>query len=93
MEVYVDDILVKSLNKADHIKHLHEAFEVLRHHIMILNHVKCAFGVGSGKFLGLMVSKWGIESFYMDLRRWKTREAIGWTSYSPYYRHIEPPAK
>ena len=62
MEVYVDDMLVKSLDKAYHIKHLHEAFEVLRHHKMMLNPAKCAFGVGSGKFLGLMVSKQGIEA-------------------------------
>ena len=62
MEVYVDDMLVKSLDKADHISHLQEAFEVLRHHKMMLNPAKCAFGVGSGKFLGLMVSKRGIEA-------------------------------
>ena len=62
MEVYVDDMLVKSLVKSDHIKHLREAFEVLRHHKMMLNPAKCAFGVGSGKFLGLMDSKKGIEA-------------------------------
>ncbi|MGI4673529.1 reverse transcriptase family protein, partial [Klebsiella pneumoniae] len=47
MEVYVDDMLVKSLEKASHIEHLREAFEVLRHHRMMLNPAKCAFGVGS----------------------------------------------
>ena len=57
MEVYVDDMLVKSFFKANHVEHLREAFEVLRHHKMMLNPAKCAFGVGSGKFLGLMVSK------------------------------------
>ncbi|KAL8108705.1 hypothetical protein AgCh_008657 [Apium graveolens] len=62
MEVYVDDMLVKSLVKTDHITHLREAFEVLRYHKMMLNPTKCAFGVGSGKFLGLMVSKRGIEA-------------------------------
>ncbi|XP_074327904.1 uncharacterized protein LOC141665821 [Apium graveolens] len=62
MEVYVDDMLVKSLSKADHISHLREAFEVLRHHKMMLNLAKCAFAVGSGKFLGHMVSKRGIEA-------------------------------
>ena len=62
MEVYVDDMLVKSLDKADHLQHLKEAFEVLRTHKMRLNPAKCAFGVGSGKFLGLMVSKRGIEA-------------------------------
>ena len=62
MEVYVDDMLVKSLDKADHFAHLSEAFEVLRYHKMMLNPAKCAFGVGSGKFLGMMVSKRGIEA-------------------------------
>ena len=61
MEVYIDDMLVKILDRADHIKHLQEAFEVLRHHKMMLNPAKCDFGVGSGKFLGWMVSKRGIE--------------------------------
>ncbi|KAL8146473.1 hypothetical protein AgCh_004271 [Apium graveolens] len=62
MEVYVDDMLVKSLAKTDHITHLREAFEVLRYHKMMLNPTKCAFGVGSGKFSGLMVSKREIEA-------------------------------
>ena len=62
MEVYVDDMLVKILNKADHLEHLKEAIEVLRTHKMLLNPAKSAFGVGSGKFLGLMVSKRGIEA-------------------------------
>ncbi|XP_074377026.1 uncharacterized protein LOC141718544 [Apium graveolens] len=55
-------MLVKSLRKVDHISHLREAFEVLRHHKMMLNPAKCTFGVGSGKFLGLMVSKRVIEA-------------------------------
>ncbi|KAL8105525.1 hypothetical protein AgCh_029351 [Apium graveolens] len=43
MEVYVNDMLVKSLLSADHITHLREAFEVLRYHKMMLNLAKCAF--------------------------------------------------
>lgn len=62
MEFYVDDMLVKSLDKADHIVHLREVFEVLRCHKMMLNPAKCVFGVGSRKFLGLMVSKRGFEA-------------------------------
>ena len=61
-KVYVDDMLVKSLNKADHLEHMKEAFKVPRTHMKMLNLTKCAFGVGSGKFLGLMVSKRGIEA-------------------------------
>ncbi|XP_074347301.1 uncharacterized protein LOC141686146 [Apium graveolens] len=61
-KVYIDDILVKSLAKVDHINHLREAFEVLRHHKMMLNPVKCAFSIGYEIFLGHMVSKRGIKT-------------------------------
>jgi hypothetical protein len=62
MEVYVDDILVKSLTTGGHIADLAEAFENLRRYRMKLNPQKCAFGVDSGKFLGFMVSHRGIEA-------------------------------
>ena len=52
MEVYIDDMLVKSLKAADHIAHLEEAFDVLRKHRMMLNPSKYIFLVSSGKFLG-----------------------------------------
>ena len=48
MEVYVDDMLVKSLVVADHIDHLQETFNILRSYHMKLNPEKCAFGVRSG---------------------------------------------
>ncbi|XP_074377173.1 putative mitochondrial protein AtMg00860 [Apium graveolens] len=41
---------------------MREVFQVLSYHKMMLNPAKCAFGVGSGNFLGLMVSKRGIEA-------------------------------
>ena len=59
VEVYVDDMLVKSL---DEDKHLRETFDTLRRHQMKLNLSKCAFGVSSGKFLGFMVSQRGIKA-------------------------------
>ncbi|XP_074346953.1 uncharacterized protein LOC141685768 [Apium graveolens] len=62
MEVYIDIMLVKSLSKADHISHLREVFEVLRHHKIMLNLAKCAFGIRSEFFFGHMVSKRGIEA-------------------------------
>ncbi|GMH28057.1 hypothetical protein Nepgr_029900 [Nepenthes gracilis] len=62
MEVYVDDMLVKSKVTGDHIRDLEESFEVLRKHHMKLNPTKCVFGVASGKFLGFIVSQWGIEA-------------------------------
>ena len=55
-------MLVKILERADHIEHLREDFEVLRHHKMMLNSSQCAFGVGSGNFLGLVVFKRGFEA-------------------------------
>ena len=62
MEVYVDDILIKSLGKEDHISDLREMFSLLRRYNMKLNPTKCAFGVRSGKFLGFMVNNRGIEA-------------------------------
>ena len=56
MEVYMDDMLVKSLQKKDHVTNLREMFTLLRKYNMKLNPAKCAFGVGSGKFLGFMVN-------------------------------------
>ena len=41
MEVYIDDMLVKSVKAADHIAHLEEAFDILRKHRMMLNPSKC----------------------------------------------------
>ncbi|XP_024024878.1 uncharacterized protein LOC112092580 [Morus notabilis] len=62
MKVYVDDMLVKSARAAQHITYLEEMFNVLKRYHMKLNPLKCAFGVGSGKFLGFMVSNRGIEA-------------------------------
>ena len=62
MEVYVDDMLVKSIEAGEHIKDLQEAFATLRKHQMKLNPTKCAFGVALGKFLGFMVTQRGIEA-------------------------------
>ncbi|XP_063948153.1 uncharacterized protein LOC135152236 [Daucus carota subsp. sativus] len=62
MEVYVDDMLVKSKKDTDHVAHLSEMFEILRKYRMKLNPQKCVFGVESGKFLGFMVNHRGIEA-------------------------------
>jgi len=62
VEVYVDDMLVKSLDEKKHLDDLKETFDTLRRHQMKLNPNKCAFGVSSGKFLGFMVSQRGIEA-------------------------------
>ncbi|GKV42199.1 hypothetical protein SLEP1_g49636 [Rubroshorea leprosula] len=61
LEVYVDDIVVKSLKAENHLTDLDETFNNLRKNRMRLNPAKCIFGVESGKFLGFMVSRRGIE--------------------------------
>jgi hypothetical protein len=62
MEVYVDDMLVKSTESVSHAYDLHKAFETLKQYEMKLNPMKCAFGVSSGKFLGYMVSRRRIKA-------------------------------
>ena len=61
MEIYIDDMVVKSKLSQNHLKDLTETFRILRLHKLKLNASKCVFGVGSGKFLGFMVSHRGIE--------------------------------
>ena len=62
MEVYIDDMLIKSKECLDHAEHLQEAFELLRAYCMKLNPFKCAFEVSVGRFLGFMVTQKGIEA-------------------------------
>ena len=62
MEVYIDDMLVKSTTAGLHIAHLSETFQILRDYNMKLNPAKCAFGVSVGKFLGFIVNHRGIEA-------------------------------
>ena len=57
MEVYVDDMLIKSKETKTHLADLQEAFDTLRRNRMKLNPKKCLFGVSSGKFLCFMVSQ------------------------------------
>ena len=61
VQVYVDDMLVKSRKEDDHLDDLKETFDTLRSYNMKLNPSKCAFGVMAGKFLGFIVSQSGIE--------------------------------
>ena len=62
MEVYIDDMLVKSLLAEQYLDYLYQAFEVLQKYNMKLNPTKCSFGVVVGKFLGYMVTQHGIEA-------------------------------
>ena len=61
IEVYINDMVVKSKAESEHIDDLGNIFETLRKHKLRLNAAKCSFGVGSSKFLGYMVTHCGIE--------------------------------
>ena len=61
IEIYVNDMVVKSKVVSEYLEDLGNTFNVLRKHKLRLNASKCSFGVGSGKFLGYMVTHRGIE--------------------------------
>ena len=60
VECYVDDLVVKSRKREDHLQDLRMVFDRLRRY-QLMNSLKCAFGVTSGKFLGFIVRHRGIE--------------------------------
>ena len=62
VEVYIDDMVVKSKLVSEHVGDLTSIFEILKEHKLHLNVSKCSFGVGSGKFLGYMVTHRGIDN-------------------------------
>lgn len=57
----INDMVVKSKQTLEHLEDLKEVFSVLRRHKLHLNASKCFFGVSLGKFLGYMITHWGIE--------------------------------
>ena len=59
--VYIDDMFVKTKVVSEHVEDLMNIFEILRKNKLRLNASKCSFGVGSGRFLGYMVTHRGIE--------------------------------
>src|SRR4051812_24971356 len=62
VHAYVDDIVVKSRKKETLVDDLKETFDNLQVYKMMLNPVKCVFGVPAGKLLGILVSNRGIEA-------------------------------
>ncbi|KAK2376303.1 hypothetical protein QL285_077105 [Trifolium repens] len=62
LEVYMDDMIVKSHDEIDHTAHLRKVFEQARKYKMRFNPEKCTFGVRAGKFLGFYLTKRGIEA-------------------------------
>ena len=61
IEIYIDDMVVKSKVVSEHFGDLGTIFGILRKYKLRLNASKCSFGVGSDKFLGYMVTHRGIE--------------------------------
>ena len=60
LEVYMDDMIVKSQQEVDHAAHLKRVFEQTRKYNMRLNLEKCTFGVQAGKFLGFYLTERGM---------------------------------
>ena len=61
IEVYIDDMVVNSKLVSNHVRDLGDVFGILRKYRLRLDVSKCSFGVGSGKFLGYMVTHRGIK--------------------------------
>jgi hypothetical protein len=61
MEFSIDDVVVKSAGIEDHMTNLKLSLESMKKYGLRMNPLKCAFGVTSGKFLGFVVHKHGIQ--------------------------------
>jgi hypothetical protein len=61
LEVYIDDIVIKSAGLGNHLADLILALERMHRYGLKMNPLKCAFGVSAGKFLGFIIHEKGIE--------------------------------
>lgn len=61
MQIYIDDIIIKSVSESGHLDHLRRSFEKMRKYGMKMNPLKCTFCVHAGDFLGFIIHKKGIE--------------------------------
>jgi hypothetical protein len=61
VEVYINDIVVKSAGDDSHLADLRFAFEKMCRYKLKMNPLKCAFGVSARKFLGFIIHEKGIE--------------------------------
>ena len=61
VEIYIDDVMIKSKGYEEHLADLRETLECTRKHGLKMNPNKCAFGVSAGQFLGFMVHERGIK--------------------------------
>jgi hypothetical protein len=62
VEVYIDDMIVKTKDNEDPSKDLESVFQRLRQYNLRLNPLKCTFGIEAGKFMGFMLTSRGIEA-------------------------------
>ena len=69
IEIYIDNMLVKSKVKSDHVNDLENIFDILRMYKLRLNASKCSFGVELEKFLGYMVTHCELKSILTRLRQ------------------------
>jgi hypothetical protein len=61
VEIYIDDVVIKSLNHDSHLEDVKRTLECTRKHGLKMNPNKCAFRVSAGEFLGFLVHEGGIE--------------------------------
>ena len=61
MDVYINDMVVKTRWASNHLSDVEEVFQILKEFGLRLNPTKCVFGVDFGKFLGYLVTRRGIE--------------------------------
>ena len=73
LEVYIDDIMIKSASLSHHLADLRLALERMRQYGLKMNPLKCAFSVSDGKFLGFIILEKGIE---IDPKRIETMKKV-----------------
>jgi hypothetical protein len=61
LEIYIDDVIVKSDSMDSHLADLSLALERMHRYRLKINPLKCVFGVSAGKFLRLVIHEHGIE--------------------------------
>ena len=62
VQAYVDDMVVTSQQREQHVADLEKLFTTIAKYILKLNPEKCVFGVEAGKFLGFLLTERGIEA-------------------------------
>ena len=77
IEVYIDDIVVKSKVVSEHVGDLEDIFEILSKHKLCLNTSKCSFGMGLGKYFGYMVTHLELRSALIRLRQLTVYNHLG----------------